>query len=552
MTGLAIRRLRRCVLCGAIAVLAPAASAHAAALQLGTTNTSNAPTTLTGNSSTGPELTVANTNSSQPALEAQATGASEGAFGVLGVLTASAPAANSAAVRGQNSSTNSYGYGVWGSQAGYGVGVYGSSKYGRGVRGESPYGSGGSFLGSGIGVLGHSLATNSTGVFGEADYGVNAHAVSGSSLQGIGVYGVSGGMNRTGVRGEANNGNYAAGVTGTTSSGAGVYGFSSGGSGQGVSGNSAKTNGIGVIGQANNGTLAYGVYGTSKDGRAVDGYSQNGYGGYFGGKTGVHGTSSVENGRAVDGYNPNGYGGYFDGYTGVYGKSSAFIGTAVWGEATGSAGNGVAGVADGASAYGVWGQSSSGQAVRGDSPNGYAGFFNGKVQVNGTLSAQVKNFKIDDPLDPAHKYLVHSSVESPDMKDVYDGIVVTDGRGFATVTMPPWFQALNRSFRYQLTIVGRSFAQAIVWRELAHNRFTIRTNAPGVKVSWQVTGIRHDPYANDHRIRVEVPKPAGEQGKYVYPQGYGKSQRAAVGYRKPHGYQGLPPQGNSQRERGER
>src|SRR6478736_942981 len=35
-------------------------------------------------------------------------------------------------------------------------------------------------------------------------------------------------------------------------------------------------------------------------------------------------------------------------------------------------------------------------------------------------------FRIDHPLDPLHKYLQHSFVESPDMKNVYDGITVLD------------------------------------------------------------------------------------------------------------------------------
>ena len=34
-----------------------------------------------------------------------------------------------------------------------------------------------------------------------------------------------------------------------------------------------------------------------------------------------------------------------------------------------------------------------------------------------------------------------------------------------------------------------------------------RTDRPGVKVSWQVTGIRQDAYANAHRIQVEEEKP---------------------------------------------
>jgi hypothetical protein len=85
------------------------------------------------------------------------------------------------------------------------------------------------------------------------------------------------------------------------------------------------------------------------------------------------------------------------------------------------------------------------------------------------------------------------------------------------VTLPAYFSALNCDFRYQLTVVGQ-FAQAIIARKIASNRFVIRTNKPNVEVSWQVTGIRHDPYANAHRIPVEEEKPPHEQGHYLHPE----------------------------------
>ena len=37
-----------------------------------------------------------------------------------------------------------------------------------------------------------------------------------------------------------------------------------------------------------------------------------------------------------------------------------------------------------------------------------------------------------------------------------------------------------------------------------------------MKVSWQVTGIRKDPWANANRIQVEEDKPGKEQGYYPY------------------------------------
>lgn len=141
----------------------------------------------------------------------------------------------------------------------------------------------------------------------------------------------------------------------------------------------------------------------------------------------------------------------------------------------------------------------------------------GNANVSGTLTKGAGSFKIDHPLDPANKYLYHSFVESPDMMNIYNGNVVTDQHGLATVNLPQYFSALNRDFRYQLTVVGR-FAQAIVAQKVADNRFVIRTDKPHVEVSWQVTGIRQDAYANAHRIPVEVNKPQQDQGHYLHPE----------------------------------
>ena len=142
---------------------------------------------------------------------------------------------------------------------------------------------------------------------------------------------------------------------------------------------------------------------------------------------------------------------------------------------------------------------------------------NGDVTVSGTLFKGAGSFKIDDPVDPANKYLYHSFVESPDMMNIYNGNVTTDKHGLATVILPQYFSALNRDFRYQLTVVGQ-FAQAIIARKVTDNRFVIRTNKPLVEVSWQVTGIRQDAYADAHRIPVEEDKPPQEQGHYLHPE----------------------------------
>jgi hypothetical protein len=156
----------------------------------------------------------------------------------------------------------------------------------------------------------------------------------------------------------------------------------------------------------------------------------------------------------------------------------------------------------------------------GQSPDGYAGNFTGDLNVTGAIFAGTKDFKIDHPLDPANKYLVHASVESSEMMNIYTGNVTTDSAGHATVQLPEWFEVLNTDFRYQLTVIGQ-FAQAIIGRKIENNRFEIRTSAPNVEVSWQVTGVRQDAYAKANPLVVEQEKEARLRGFYIHPELYG-------------------------------
>lgn len=163
---------------------------------------------------------------------------------------------------------------------------------------------------------------------------------------------------------------------------------------------------------------------------------------------------------------------------------------------------------------------SPGLAFAGATP-GLAGKFNGDVDVTGMLTKGGGSFRIDHPLDPANRYLSHSFVESPDMMNVYNGNITTNAQGLAVVELPDWFEALNKDFRYQLTAIG-TFAQATIAEKIAGNRFAIRTSAPNVEVSWQITGIRRDAWAEQHRIPVDEEKPAAERGHYLHPELYGQ------------------------------
>jgi trimeric autotransporter adhesin len=145
------------------------------------------------------------------------------------------------------------------------------------------------------------------------------------------------------------------------------------------------------------------------------------------------------------------------------------------------------------------------------------------LRVEGNLTKGGGSFKIDHPLDPLNQYLYHSFVESPDMKNIYDGVATTDADGFATVELPEWFEALNRDFRYQLTVIdeGDDWVMAKVARKIEDDRFVLRTSRPHVEVSWQVTGIRQDAWAQKHRIPVEEAKPEAERGRYLHPDAFG-------------------------------
>lgn len=208
---------------------------------------------------------------------------------------------------------------------------------------------------------------------------------------------------------------------------------------------------------------------------------------------------------------------------GVGGVSDGAYGYGVWGECNGAGGTGVVGHSDGSNGYGVNASGGHGGVYAQGGQYGvygystqYAGYFSGDVGVTGTLVKTAGSFKIDHPLDPENKYLYHSFVESPDMKNIYDGVVTLDSGGEAWVELPEWFGALNKDFRYQLTCIG-GFAQVYIAEEVSGNRFKIAGGTSGLKVSWQVTGIRKDPYAEAHRIPVEELKKPEEQGYYIHP-----------------------------------
>jgi hypothetical protein len=159
----------------------------------------------------------------------------------------------------------------------------------------------------------------------------------------------------------------------------------------------------------------------------------------------------------------------------------------------------------------------------------FAGFFDGNVGVDGSVTDSSASLKIDHPLDPANKYLSHSAVESPDMMNIYNGVAILNASGEAVIQMPEWFGSLNRDFRYQLTCIG-GFAPVYIAEELANNQFKIGGGRGGMKISWQITGVRQDAWANAHRIQVEEMKSHRERGFYLTPELFGAPAEKSIAW----------------------
>jgi hypothetical protein len=223
---------------------------------------------------------------------------------------------------------------------------------------------------------------------------------------------------------------------------------------------------------------------------------------------------------------------------GLFGKSSSGNGV------IGSSNSSIGVVGESGQYYGVKGYSQHSYGVYGKGATGLAAYLEGNVTITGNLQKAGGSFKIDHPLDPANKYLCHSFVESPDMKNVYDGVVALNDKGEAEIELPDWFGALNKDFRYQLTAIGAPGPNLHIAEEISeaatnhsrssssnnndNSRFRIAGGASGTKVSWQVTGIRRDPWANANPIEVEEDKPDKERGYYLHPDLYGQPEDRGI------------------------
>jgi trimeric autotransporter adhesin len=487
-------------------------------------------------------LTNQSTGDYSRAIEGVSTATSGATYGVGGVTNSlSDNAIGTFGLATGSTGMNSGVYGATYSQTTGAKGVFGSAE---GSTGETygVFGQTKSSTGGSNGVTGNALALSgvTNGVYGSTMSSTNgasglfgfAPATSGMTY---GVYGRTQSLSdfTAGVNGyAARTSGISYGVYGASNSGsdgaAGVYGSAdrSTGAVYGVYGttNSSGNGAIGVYGSSSSATgITAGVAGLtlSSSGIGVEGYATR----QTGTNTGVLGRSDSPDGKGVYGIGVG---------LGVVGESSSPNGWGVYGlataAATGSSAKGVIGIVNGTISTsidpvcGVCGEATGNAfGVYAYSPGLWALFADGQFAATG-----YKSFFIDHPMDPANKFLTHYCSEGPEALDVYSGNVTLDVKGEAWVDLPPYFEALNRDFRYQLTPIGKPAPNLNIAEEIQGNRFKIAGGAPDAKISWRVEGVRNDRWAQTHPASVETDKPAALRGKFLRPELYGQSTEQGI------------------------
>ncbi len=419
-----------------------------------------------------------------------------------------------AVVKGTNNSTALFSAGVRGmSTAASGAtmgGVFEStSTAGRGLFATASASSGGTISGefwnnstAGIGISGWTFATTGT------TYGGWFRT---ESTEGRALY----------ARANATSGSTYGGYFDAASpDGRAVYGLASAATGLSWGGyfESSSTNGRGVQG------MAIATSGSTFGGR-FETASPNG--------RGVQGMATATTGPATGGrfetFSADGAGVVARAYStsggwGVHGISDAFDGRGVVGEATYPA--------PGATTYGVYGDTVD--------PNDYAVYAAGRFGASGT-----KAFRIDHPLDPEKKYLLHYCTESAEVLNTYSGTVKLDDAGEAYVEMPAYFGRINKDPRYLLTAIGAPMPmlhiaseideQALAAGEIAEPAeavptcsFRIAGGQPAAKVSWRVEAVRNDRWLRRYGAPVELAKEAKELGAYQSPELYDQPSEKGI------------------------
>ena len=377
---------------------------------------------------------------------------------------------------------------------GYEAGVFGDSGYfaSRGVHGRAE----GILTFSGTGVYGENVGGFGAGVFGESSnvgvrgYGPNGAILESSADAGFGAVAwntSAGAGDRVGLLAIGQN----LGILTFPNTGGLFYGNLSGGAGF-----ANNATGTGLIGAGNNITTANvplvgsGVAGT-------------------GNTVGVYGKGI----QVADGIGVVGAGNNLATYT-IPANGAGVAGTGV--------NIGVYGHATNAAGFGVYSS--------GDSHTEGNVTVSGNLNVGGNSTVTgTKSFMIDDPRDPANKYLKHFSVESNEILNIYRGVITFDISGEAVVQLPDYYDAINKNASYQLTPIGAAMPNLYIASEVNNGTFVIAGGVPSKKVSWTLTAERNDPYiSRNPEVRNNVVDKGDYRGRYLSPETYGQSTEKGI------------------------
>ncbi|HYE63009.1 MAG TPA: hypothetical protein VD997_13515 [Phycisphaerales bacterium] len=357
-------------------------------------------------------------------------------------------------------------------------------------------------------ILAHSSARLGAGVRGINTNDLACYGLLGEAMSGLGrgVYGVGGSI---GVQGSGGSIGVYGATTGASSLGSGVEGVttapdangvlgfqqSATGSGSGVTGISSSPTSSAVLGRAD--ALTGAPNGVRGESRSPTGLGVLGFGSSLSGLNyGVWGQSASTTGRGVYGFTTATSGANYS----IFGQNASPDGRAVYGFNSAASGN----------AYGVYGRSPN-------SPTGWAVWADGRFGASGT-----KSFVIDHPRHPASKHINHFCAEGPQPFNVYTGNAQLEADGRAVVTLPDYFEDINKDFRYQLTPIGAPGPMLHIAAEVKDNQFTIAGGTPNSKVSWTVTATRNDAWVRAHPMADVTDKLPEHQGTYLHPELFGQ------------------------------
>jgi Collagen triple helix repeat (20 copies) len=127
-------------------------------------------------------------------------------------------------------------------------------------------------------------------------------------------------------------------------------------------------------------------------------------------------------------------------------------------------------------------------------PMGPAGVCNCATLTTATfiVGPSASNVAVDKVLDDETNKVELIEFKSSELTHTYNGNVVTNDKGEVSIALPNHVSTLYKDFRYQLTVMSESFAQAIIKSKVKGNTFMIKTSLPNTEVSWQVTGVLKD------------------------------------------------------------